>query len=172
MMKRLHAPSAVRSVCSLFAVVLVVGCGRGGETETIDIVFDPCEPLVLDVQSASAEDEAGVVDAIALWNERAGSLLTLDEVEDAPQLPIIFDDAPAAFNGHYDDEDAVVYINRELEGRETAITVAHELGHAFGLYHVRKEERPSVMNHGNLVHAPNDGDVDALEALWGACSGS
>ena len=73
---------------------------------------------------------------------------------------------------HYDDEGAVVYINHDLDGRETAITVAHELGHAFGLYHVRKEERTSVMNHGNLVHEPNDSDVDALEDVWGACSDS
>ncbi len=155
-----------------FLVVGLVACAGGGETEKIDIVFDPCEPLVLEVQEGNSEEESRVADAIDLWNQRAGSMLTLDEVEHAPLLPVVFDDAPAAFNGHYDDEDAVVYINHDLNGRETAITVAHELGHAFGLYHVRAEERASVMNHGNLVVEPNESDVDALEAVWGACSGS
>ena len=161
--------SALSSSLAVATLCFAAGCPRGGETEIIDTVFDPCEPLVLEVESASGEEEARVADGLAMWNERAGSVLTLDDVEHAPRLPIVFDDAPAAFNGHYDDEEAVVYINHDLDGRETAITVAHELGHAFGLYHVNKDERPSVMNHGNLEHTPNEGDVDALEELWGAC---
>lgn len=172
MTKRSPKPTALSSCCLLAALSVVVGCNTGGETEKIDIVFDPCEPLVLEVEAGSAEEEARVADAIDLWNARAGSMLTLEQVEHAPLLPIVFDNAPAAFNGHYDDEEAVVYINHGLEGREMAITVAHELGHAFGLYHVKKEERRSVMNHGNLVQEPNEGDVDALAALWGACPSS
>lgn len=162
----------LRLACSAsLLTVVVLGCAPlgTGETEKIDIVFDPCEPLVLETENASSEEEQRVADAIELWNSRAGSMLTLDEVEHAPLLPVVFDDAPAAFNGHYDDEEAVVYINHDLSGHETSVTVAHELGHAFGLYHVNEDERTSVMNHGNVVHEPNDGDVDELEGLWGAC---
>lgn len=150
-----------------------IGCSPSGqETEVIDNVFDPCEELVLELENANAREEEEVTDAIALWNERAGSLLTLDDVEHAPRLPVVFDDAPAAFHGHYDDEATIVYINHELEDREMAITIAHEVGHAFGLYHVNKDQRPSVMNPGNLVHVPNEGDVGELSEIWGACSPS
>lgn len=170
-MKKLRGASALIPACVLFSLALSVGCADG-ENEIIDIVFDPCEPLVLELQSSDVDEEARVAAAIEMWNQRAGSLLTLDEVEQAPVLPVVFDRAPKAFHGHYDDEAGVVYINRDLRGRQAAITVAHELGHAFGLYHVHKSVRPSVMNHGNLVHEVNEGDVDELVALWGACPSS
>jgi hypothetical protein len=60
-------------------------------------------------------------------------------------------------------------INRRLSGEPLEITVAHELGHAFGLWHVEHEVRTSVMNPGNLTVAPNAGDASDVAVLWGRC---
>lgn len=151
-------------------LLLLSGCGHPNPDEVIDVVFDPCEPLVIAVHDArSDEQRRGVEDGVALWNDLLGSKLTLDEVEDAARVPLYFDDAARAFRGYYDDEEAMVFINDELVGREIVITVAHELGHTFGLYHVDEEERPSVMNHGNLEHAPNESDLRAVQEIWGSC---
>ena len=55
------------------------------------------------------------------------------------------------------------------DDRQRAVTIAHEIGHAFGLLHVSVDDDASVMNDGNLVTEPNGFDVDALRSLWGAC---
>ena len=47
--------------------------------------------------------------------------------------------------------------------------IAHELGHAFGLFHVPASERISLMNPGNLTTPPTTADQAALAALWGSC---
>ena len=59
------------------------------------------------------------------------------------------------------------FVNDDLAGGPLVVTIAHEIGHAFGLVHV--SDRPSVMNVGNLVVEPNTGDVTALVALWSTC---
>jgi len=48
-------------------------------------------------------------------------------------------------------------------------SVAHELGHAFGLVHVPQSERTSLMNPGNISTPPTVEDQAALAALWGTC---
>ena len=47
------------------------------------------------------------------------------------------------------------------------MTIAHEIGHAFGLWHVKPSVRRSVMNPGNTTVTPTERDVDSVRALWG-----
>jgi hypothetical protein len=84
-------------------------------------------------------------------------------------LPVRFMPAAAFSHGYYDPSGEVL-INDDLTARPLVVTIAHEVGHAFGLVHVT--DRPSVMNPGNLDIEPNAGDVAALAALWGTCGGS
>jgi hypothetical protein len=64
----------------------------------------------------------------------------------------------------------VVYVNLALTDRhERAVTIAHEVGHAFGLIHVDRAVRSSVMNQGNLEVEPSPADHHELTALWGDC---
>ena len=77
--------------------------------------------------------------------------------------------APGVY-GLYDDTDLILEISNALTDDQRAIVIAHELGHAFGLVHVPKEERASVMNVGNLQIVPTDDDRLAVAALWGDCA--
>lgn len=135
----------------------------------MDQTFDVCRPLVLDVEGATAEQRASVSDAIGLWQALGVSGLTVEPIADAPRIAVVFQDAAAPFHGYYDDERAIVYVNATIEDPfARAITIAHELGHAFGLWHI--DHRTSVMNTGNLTVAPTDEDRRDIEALWGQCS--
>lgn len=135
----------------------------------MDQTFDVCETVVLDVEGATAEQRASVADAIGLWRAMGIGNLTVEPVTDAPRIAVVFKDAAAPFHGYYDDERAIVYVNATIdESSARAITIAHELGHAFGLWHI--EDRISVMNSGNLTIAPTDEDRRDIEALWGTCS--
>ena len=62
-----------------------------------------------------------------------------------------------------------MFINTDLSGGAQAVTIAHEIGHAFGLAHVPSGERASVMNPGNLNVEPNAADVATLALRWGGC---
>ncbi|MFZ9886247.1 MAG: hypothetical protein ACO3JL_01990 [Myxococcota bacterium] len=153
-------------------VLVLNGCANEEEgREPIDIVFDPCSPLQIRVESATASQRADIQSGLAQWEREAGAQLevTSSPDGDTPVVPVILDRAPHAFHGHYADEDGVVYLNEDLRGTELSITMAHEIGHVFGLYHVPREEGASVMNPGNLVHTVQSIDVDALRELWGAC---
>ncbi len=131
------------------------------------VTFDPCEPVTVASPGANAEQLASIDDAIALW--RADGVTTVSRA-DAADVSIVFRDAPAAMYGFYDSPHATVYVNtRIVEPGERAITIAHELGHAFALVHIAADTRASVMNPGNLTIAPNAGDEAALVAAWGAC---
>ena len=94
--------------------------------------------------------------------------LTRDDHGDAQRLPISFEKAMPAFYGVYRDDEGAIVINRLLvEPRARAVVIAHELGHAFGLWH--QEARRSVMRAGNTELPPSPGDAVLVEALWGAC---
>lgn len=137
------------------------------QDDTIDITYDPCT-VVVDAGSASNERSAAIDDALEMWNSDAGTRLKTSTDATLPHVEIRFQKAAGAFHGLYDDERGIVFINSQLEGRPLAITIAHELGHAFGLQH-RSAAEPSVMIPNNLTISPNPGDALRLQALWGTC---
>jgi hypothetical protein len=135
-------------------------------------VFDACEPLVLvPAEDTTARELAVIEEAIAMWNERAATRLGIEPVEGAATLPIFFREGPRAIYGYYHDRIPSIEINRRLDDeREQVIVTAHEIGHAFGLFHTAEYE--SVMNKGNRRNGLTDEDVAAVQALWGACEPS
>ena len=159
-----------RSSLALACLALVAACATHPD-QTIDTVFDACQPLVVVPDADTTTDEIASLDvAIALWNQLVGSQLTRDGAVGGSQVPLHFDLAASAFRGLYDDETGQIFVNRTVEDPEArAITITHELGHAFGLLHVPADTRASVMNPGNLTVVPNAGDHDAIVALWGDC---
>lgn len=133
------------------------------------MVFDPCDPLVLEPEGASAEQRAAIERAIAMWNDVAEVNVGFTGPLDARRLPVKVVETEW-YMGRFDDIEGEI----EIAGRVTdmdvfSIVVAHELGHAFGLYHVDAGERVSVMNTGNKDVPPNEGDVDVLAHMWGPC---
>lgn len=151
---------------------LLAGCSAGDLV--IDETFDACAPLVLDAADADPDQRAGIADAVASWQARGvGLQIVVDGASPgAASIPVVFQDANPTFHGYYDDELGVIYVNRALDADPAAraIAIAHELGHAFGLYHVDVDERESLMNPHNLTVAPTEEDRVEVELLWGACA--
>ncbi len=139
-------------------------------------MFDPCDPVLVTSPEATADQQASLDSALASWhalgaNGPTDMAAALDP--DVPQVTVRYRDASGAIYGVYDDTDATIYVNTRVDdASQRAITIAHELGHALGLVHVAADERPSVMNPGNLTIAPNVEDAAELARLWGACSGA
>jgi hypothetical protein len=164
-----------RSLSLAAAVSLIAVAACGGTEEGLPgdaVAFDPCQPLLLmpDPGATSAERD-GIAAGAALWNAIVGAQLTVagaDALPD-PSLPIHFQTAAAAFHGFYDASNGQVFINTDLGGNAQAVTIAHEIGHAFGLAHVPAGQRASVMNPGNLNIEPNADDAGTLALRWGAC---
>jgi hypothetical protein len=154
---------------SLLSVLLLcaVGCGDAPPSGP-EIHFDACQDLVL-VPDAEVTDAqlAGIRAGTALWNDRAGTRLSMTGAEAAQRLPIKFQRAAAPFHGFYDAPSATVFINQDLRDAQQAVVIAHEIGHAFSLSHVGGR---SVMAAGNLDVEPTVEDVQALATVWGACA--
>jgi hypothetical protein len=164
------------------AFLSLIGCGNGGGPSGPVVEFDPCQPLALVLDPAvTAAHQAGVTAGLALWNGPAGTHLTLADPElladtpaspdagaAAPLLPLHFQPAGAPFHGLYDPS-GKIFINDDLTDHPEAVTVAHEVGHSFGLVHISPDVRPSVMNPGNLVIEPTAADIDTLQMRWGHC---
>ncbi len=156
------------------AALLVAGCGTSEHDSTFDVVYNPCEPLNIEVEGrADAEQLASLDDALAMWNEVAPVALSRQPVDGAATIPVRFESGAPMIHGYYEDETGEVIVNRSLsDGRARAITLAHELGHAFGLRHVAAKKRRSLMNSGNLDTGLTGADADALLLRWNECAPS
>jgi hypothetical protein len=153
------------------SAIFGAACGGSPPDETIDVKFDPCEVSIVSAAGSTPTELEGVDRGLGMWNEAAGLSLARDTVLVSPALVIRFQDAYPAFRGAYDDEHGIAYINRRLsDPYARAVTVAHEVGHAFGLTHVDPAERASLMNPGNIEILPTPDDVALLRASWGDCS--
>jgi hypothetical protein len=165
--------SLARVVTILVALGSAIGCAQNPSSSGAAVTFDPCTPVALVADAtATAAQLAGVAAGAALWNSSAASdLLPGDSAGGAsgPTLPIHFQIAGAPFHGLYDAPSGQIYINDDLAGEELAITIAHEVGHSFGLVHVSSDERASLMNPANLTVLPTAADVATLAGLWGQC---
>ena len=130
---------------------------------------------------ADRAEIASLDQAAAMWNRLGQTRLSTAKPEPAgetpdataarpadPILEVRFETAAPVFHGLYDDEHGVVYINHRLaDPHQRAVTVAHEVGHALGLFHITA--RASVMNPANLEIEPDREDAGDLQALWGEC---
>lgn len=163
-------PTIARALTALVLLALLPACSD--EEGRFANVFDACAPLVIvPADDATAEERESVAVAIAMWNDRAGTALTLEDLAGAPRLPVLFEDT-AWYWGRYDDRAPRIWLSRRVtDGQARAVVLAHELGHAFDLYHVDPDDRVSVMNKGNTEVEPTLGDVEALFKVWGNCSG-
>jgi hypothetical protein len=165
--------SSLSSVVALGMAVACTGACSGVEPDHVmDIVFDVCEPFAVPSPDADAVQRAGIASALELWREHGiAAAATTTPADGMPVLEVRFAEASPVFRGIYEDEEGVIYINRDIGDPETlAIVMSHEMGHAFGLWHVSGDERVSVMNPGNLDIAPTSDDGLALVDVWGPCS--
>jgi hypothetical protein len=143
-------------------------CAGGPDDDVLDIVYDPCTGFrFVPASDATPEQLTAIADGAALWHRVLATVEAGDLAVPEPTIPIRFEDAAPAFRGIYLDETGEVVINRGLELDRMTITIAHELGHAFGLWHV--DDRVSVMNEGNITVVPDAADADAVVALWPSC---
>ncbi len=136
------------------------------------LTFDACAPLDIGVSPAPTDEELqGVTDALAMWNQAAGTALaTPTPTSTAPLIPLTFQAAAPPFHGLYDDHAGRIFVNQDLIAIDPLrITIAHEIGHAFGLPHVSASVRRSLMNSGNTTIGITPEDVGALAAIWGRC---
>jgi hypothetical protein len=149
----------------MLAAGALAACGADEGNATIEHTHDACSPLALVSEEPTEVQTLGMRNAELLWQDRGAPAIGRRA---GTTLEVVFEDAAGAFHGLYDDQQPMIYINRGIVEEDTlSIVIAHELGHAFGLFHVT--DRPSVMNPGNLTIQPNDADRLAIESLWGAC---
>lgn len=165
--------------------VLACGACAANTDGVLDVTYDPCATQVAANEDATADEIAGLGAALALWNEGGGFRLTAAdrsgasesgasesgaaESGDQPSLVVRFQVEFGAFRGFYDDEVGEIIVNRNLAPDARTIVIAHELGHAFGLWHVASSTRRSVMNPHNTTIAPLPNDVEDVRMLWGTC---
>jgi hypothetical protein len=164
---------SLASPLALALLAAAVGCAQSEAPSGPAVTFNPCASVTLAPdEGASTTELAGIAAAAALWNQSAGSALAMSSPASATPtstLPIHFQTAAAPIHGLYDAPDGQVFINDDLSGAELAITIAHEIGHSFGLVHIPADVRPSLMNPGNLTVSITSDDITTLAGLWGHC---
>lgn len=135
----------------------------------MQINYDPCLPLVVVPPANVSPAQLQSIDsAIAMWRSAGLAQVSRVESPDAQHLPVRFQKALPAFFGIYLDKTGEVVVNTSLtDSSQRAITLAHEMGHAWGLWHIEPSVRVSVMNKGNLKVKPLAADGDAILAHWG-----
>lgn len=154
----------------VFLLLVGGGCSADTDDRFLDITYDPCDARVLTDDDATDEELQNLAAAFDLWNRSGGFRLQRSERDRAQAQPLVVHFRRLGpFHGYYDDEVGQIYVHRGLRDRPEAVTIAHELGHAFGLWHVDPSVRRSVMNPGNTTVAPTERDVDSVRALWGNC---
>jgi hypothetical protein len=155
----------------LVCLTCALSCAPDHGEFVFGITFDPCQVIaVAPADDTTADELASIDDAIEMWNTTGATRLTREDAPGVRTLPVVFEDAFPAFYGIYVHEEGYIVVNRKLGHRSArAITIAHEIGHAFGMLHVPRSTRSSLMNTGNLETPPDDRDAAALAALWGSC---
>lgn len=153
------------------------GCLAPTTAEPSAVLYDACRPAELSAPSdVSDAERASIIDAAALWNDLGvlelgmfdGSVSSSSTARQV--IPIQFRKASLFFLGHYDGDSGEIFVNRGITApRARSITIAHELGHAFGLAHVPVEERRSLMNPSNVEVTATAEDAAALGALFEGC---
>jgi hypothetical protein len=139
----------------------------------VDTVFDPCSPLtIMPGSDTQAHEIQGIEDAILAWDRVLPTRIDIgDPVDDSPVISIYFDPGDTFYRALYLDKRGEILVSRDrLSADDLGLAIAHELGHAFGLLHVSKDERPSVMNVGNLEFLPSAEDSHLVSDLWAACA--
>src|SRR5882757_6117211 len=124
----------------LLALSHVVGC-TDESAGAPGLTFNACAPLDIGLPPGlTAEQLQGVTDAVAMWNQAASTALgstAASEPIAGPMVPLAFQAAAPPFHGLYDNQEGRIFINQDLtDVAPLSITIAHEIGHAFGLPHV------------------------------------
>jgi hypothetical protein len=168
------SPASAIAFALLAAAGTSAGCAPADAPSGPAVTFNPCAPVTLAPDATAGTAElAGIAAAAALWNQNAGSVLAMSATAAdggvAPVLPIHFQTAAAPIHGLYDAPDGQVFINNDLSGPQLTITIAHEIGHSFGLVHISPDVRASLMNPGNLSVSITPADVATLTDIWGRC---
>lgn len=136
------------------------------------LAFDPCSPLTITPSGEMSDAEAASIEeGVALWNQELGTEVRFGEPELGDEVvPVSYDEAAPLFYGVYLDDVGEIILNHEVQDPDARrIVVLHELGHTFGLAHVKPGDRASVMNPGNLDISVTTADVDAVIDHWGSC---
>lgn len=156
--------------CALVVLIALLTACEVAPSEA-GIRFDPCQLLVLEPPAdASAAQRQTLRDAVALWQAVGVQRVAVanERLRTGQRLSIDFRKAAANFFGYYDGKRGRIAVNASLTGATArAVTLAHELGHAWGLPHVPPTGRRSVMNPANLDVPPQPADAAAVWALVG-----
>lgn len=155
---------------AILGLALAVACAADDAPET---VYDPCSPLTLAVEPDLGDTERTAVEsAIAAWQHVLPTRISIgDRTAATDVLPVRFVSGDTFYRAIYWDFEGSISISRDrLAEHDYALALAHELGHAFGLLHVRATDRASVMNEGNLELAPTTADAADVAARWSTCA--